>query len=104
MYKIKKGVLEFNISKIIDTEVNKNIKTVVRNETIKSDLKNAYKCYLDSIARKSEGKIYVSNYKSINDTVNASCLVCGYNWIIKAEDLYKKTKCPNCRYKKKDSN
>ena len=97
--KIKKGILEFNISKIIDTEVNKNIKTVVRNETIKSDLKNTYRCYLDSIARKSEGKIYVSNYKSINDTVDASCLVCGHNWKIKAEDLYKKTKCPKCRNK-----
>lgn len=53
--------------------------------------------YKQKIKERSNGNIEISNYKNAKENVNAKCINCSYEWIIRADHLLERCHCPKCK-------
>lgn len=56
--------------------------------------------YYKKILQKSNHTIAAINYIGSKDNVDATCLICGYEWKIRADHLAERCWCPLCKRKK----
>ena len=57
--------------------------------------------YQYMIAIKTNCTIQIIKYRGPRDMVSAKCLMCGNQWIARADELLEKCYCPLCKYNKK---
>lgn len=53
--------------------------------------------YREKVQQRSNGNIEILSYISSKEKVNAKCLICNYEWHIRADHLLERCYCPNCK-------
>lgn len=57
--------------------------------------------YYEKILQKSNRTIIAFNYNGARECVNATCIICGYKWKMRADHLADRCWCPACKKKEK---